>query len=170
MMKLEYRTATLSLCSDLTSPSATSMPIATLLIGEYGELRMATAAMCSVRIPGADPVTREIAENLPRVLEHIVLELARTTPTATVDELIEHVHGALRNTLHVSDVEGRSFLVVEDVDEAVTAATTTVLQALREALVEHLGERVAPRTPRLPRLYMFQIDPTPVFEESALHA
>ncbi len=108
-MQLDYQQAVVSFCYDLTDPSARSVPIGILVVGELkgSRTRLCIAGVASrTSFPAdLDPVTRDMLRAVPRLLKAHVSEAFGSMPPATPLETILHrLYDGLRNSLHVAEI------------------------------------------------------------------
>jgi hypothetical protein len=101
-MKLTYQQAIVSLCLDLTNPEAVSSPVAVLLVARTGRARIAAFASRHLKDSDYDPITREVLADVPHLLERHLN--AAFSQGEDLDAVLRKLHGALRNSLHVSEI------------------------------------------------------------------
>lgn len=101
-MKLNYQQAVVSLCFDLTNPEAVSTPVAVLLVAKTGRARIAAFASRHLEDSDHDPLTREILADVPHLLERHLN--AAFSQGADLGAVLQKLHEALRNSLHVSEI------------------------------------------------------------------
>jgi len=150
-MKLRYRTAIIGFCPDLTDPNASSIPVASLLVGEgEGEGERLGAAVVVLppdkHLP-LDELSRAMLADVPALLRRHVDEAMNTLPAdAPLENILHSLHDGLRNSLQVLAISEETTLEVN--------ATTSPrgiyepvlergLAVLREAL-EAIGVELIP--------------------------
>lgn len=132
-MNLSYQQATISFCSDLTSPNGPSIPVASLLIGETDAGRVAGLAWLVP--PNLDPLTRAMLNDLDRLVRNYVDEAFKRRPAATpLSEVLSRVYHSLRNSLHVSTIHIPACVEVQDPNELTTTVVGLCSNGLRMAL------------------------------------
>lgn len=155
-MQLDYQQAVVSFCDDLTDPSARSVPIGVLVVGEVkgGLTNIYIAGVaCRTSFPTAiDPLTRDMLKAVPRLLKaHVNESLAGTPPATPLESVLLRLYDGLRNSLHVSKIGTVRHMDLGDVGgyEAaeIEAITWAVPRVINEAL-KSLG--ITTKLPRVP--------------------
>jgi hypothetical protein len=143
-MKLTYQQATISFCTDLTSPEGPSIPVASLLIGESEVDRVAGLAWL---IPSnLDPLTRAMLNDLDRLVRKYVDEaFKRRSAAMPLSEVLSRVYHSLRNSLHVSTIHDPVDVEVRDPNELSTTVVGLVSDGIRTALANS-GIAVVPKS------------------------
>ncbi len=107
-MQVRYQYAILSFCEDLTSPSASSIPLA--IVGVSPPSEAAESGFwffVSQQKPGEipavadDPVAVSILNSLPTLIESQLAQGAREAP----NRFLTWLHDRFRNTIHLSSIE-----------------------------------------------------------------
>jgi hypothetical protein len=118
-MQVSLKYATLSFCSDLTDPRGVSRPLAVVGLGVVDEDDKRRFWFFVVRNrPGddptiaCDPLSQEILNNLPALLEKQLSEVARHG-----DAFLSWLHDRFRNSLHVSSLQ----------EQQIAAESTSIL-------------------------------------------
>ena len=184
MKKLNYGSAIVSFCPDLTAPNGESIPLAGLLFGQVdddGDDDVRLAAVAWLEIPDqifkADPIAAKIMRDLPSVLKEHVDEawesiVAEEDAATAAESLLAELHNSLRNSLHVSEI---SFAEseVQEVDDAPGVLVNLLNKRLREVVDRH-PPRSRPSQPALTRrptppggVYKTNVWPLPQKQSSA---
>lgn len=139
-MNLRYRAAIIGFCPDLTDPKASSMPVASLIVGEAEGERLGAAV---VVIPPEkefplDDLSRAMLGDVPALLRRHLEEVMATLPKdAPLDSILHSLHDGLRNSLQVLEIGEEKSLDLRDV-KFLAGVFTPVLDrgiaALRKAL------------------------------------
>lgn len=105
-MRVIHQSATISFCPDLTDPEATSIPVATLLVGAADGLRFAAvSAFVPASAAGLDPISAHVLLDVPTLLkEHVDAVLESLPEEAPIEEILVKLHRRLRNSLHVAKI------------------------------------------------------------------
>lgn len=148
-MKLKSRYAVISFCPDLTDPSASSVPVAVLLIAEASEgLFAAALARGNLKV---DAITAEFLHDVPRLLKD---HIESVDPDAhTPETLLHKLHDSLRNSLHVAKISEPRELDFSD-DRPIESQFGRMLDAAQDVLkkeLESAGEQTDDETIRRAR-------------------
>lgn len=106
-MNLKYRTALIGFCPDLTDPNASSIPVASLLVGDAGGERLGASV---VVIPSdkqlhLDELSRTMLADVPALLRRHVGEVMAALPLGAPSEnILYSLHDGLRNSLQVLEI------------------------------------------------------------------
>jgi hypothetical protein len=111
-MKLAYQQATISFCTDLTSPDGESFPVANLLVGDIEGRQIAGVA---VIVPEKlDPISRAVLNDTHQLIRRYVDEAFKSrSPHASLGDVLARVYNSLRNSMHVSSIATRAEVDVE---------------------------------------------------------
>jgi hypothetical protein len=116
-MKLRYRTAIIGFCPDLTDPDASSIPVASLLVGDATNDRLGAAV---VVIPPdgelkLDELSRAMLADVPALLRRHVADVMASLPAdAPSENILYSLHDGLRNSLQVLEIGEENTLDLED--------------------------------------------------------
>lgn len=134
-MKLAFQQATISFCVDLASPSAESIPVANLLVGE-SEGRL--VAGVAVLVPdNLDPLAKAVLGDTHQLVRQYVDEaFERRPPAAPLGEVLARVDRSLRNSMHVSSISEPAEVEIGQSNQL----GGTVLNLLHDGLVQALTD------------------------------
>ena len=116
-MKLRYRTAIIGFCPDLTDPDASSIPVASLLVGDAANDRLGAAV---VVIPPdgelkLDELSRAMLADVPALLRRHVDDVMAALPAdAPSESILYSLHDGLRNSLQVLEIGDEKTLDLEE--------------------------------------------------------
>lgn len=102
-MKLPYRYAIVSFCSDLTVGDAPSVPVAILLVADAGT-HMHAAVVGYYPLEAEDPITAALLKDTPAFIGKQVDEAWNRSEVADLEHLLCALQHSMRNTLYVSSV------------------------------------------------------------------
>ena len=136
-MKLTHATCVIGFCPDLTDPDAPVLPVATLAMGDVGELRVAVVVYALPASVQVDPLTQTMLTDVPTLVRRHVDETMATLPwEAPVKVVLFRLHDALRNSLHVSTIDDE--VVEELADET---PDRDIYQRLLDVAIERLARQ-----------------------------
>ncbi len=153
IMKLRSQHAIVSFCTDLTSATAKSRPVAILTVGEFqgGDLDDSLfAAAVSCELADLDPISRRFLSDVPRVLKDHMQALGDLAPSASLESVLHNLHDSLRNSLHVSkilDLSERDLGEEVQPEDVFQELFKLSVGALNEELCAGGYEPVKPRAP-----------------------
>jgi hypothetical protein len=153
-MKLQCRYAVVSYCADLTSPKATTLPVAAVMLCEGEQGVRVAGAVAANEFPDVDPITRAFLGNIHQVLKEYVDQAFAKHPEGSSEELLHSLHDSLRNSLHVSKLAQTDDLTIDerapgnDFFAPVIARVLALLNAERLACGEAPLEAMPPRQRR----------------------
>lgn len=167
-MDIQYATALLRYCNDLTDPDAVNMPVASFLVAKTDDSYFAAAAGFTQSFfkkffDESQTLSESMLEDIPQLIKRHINEAFSDQSEAAPDirDILIDLERALRNTLNVSEI---SPVVTESMSEEQTGAvssfllghaTSCLIEKTRETLEQTLGVR-AERRGRILNLFRSQ--------------
>jgi hypothetical protein len=133
-MKLGYQQATISFCMDLTSPTAPSLPVANLLVGDAEGRLVASVA---VIVPDQlDPISKAVLNDTHQLIRKYVDEaFQKRKPQAPLGDVLKRVYHSLRNTMHVSTIAEPAHIEIPSAE----LLGPMVIQLVQQGLIQSLA-------------------------------
>jgi hypothetical protein len=141
-MKVTHQGATISFCADLTSPTATSIPVAALVVGTTDHMSFAAvAAMVPVAPGGLDPISFDVLSDVPALIkDHVDAVLEMLPKEAPIESILTTLHRRLRNSLHVAAISNDQTVEVPVDGASESQSAEKIAEQMMRLAVEQLHD------------------------------